>query len=355
MTDRNARRLGPFTLFLGLLLALAALGLWYSTEPALHADAEEAPSQAGDVVAKVGDIEIRQADLESANQAGFLELRRNRQQLLESTLESVINQKLLELEAAATGVAVEELTATAVAANVAEPTDAEVDAFYEERKDQINQPKESIAPRIREFLLQQRRQAAFDDYVKSLRAKYPVESHLEPLRLEVDTAGFPAQGPATAPVTIVEFSDFECPYCSRVVPTLERVREAYGDKVRLVFRQFPLLAIHPNAQKAAEASLCAHDQDAFWKMHDTMFQEQKALGVEQLKQKAARLGLEAETFNECLDSGKYAQQVMADLEAGSSVGVTGTPAMFINGRFLSGAQPFEEISRVIDDELARLQ
>jgi len=90
-------------------------------------------------------------------------------------------------------------------------------------------------------------------------------------------------------------------------------------------------------------------------MHDTMFQEQKALGVEQLKEKAARLGLEAEAFNACLDSGKYADQVLADVAEGRSAGVTGTPAMFINGRFLNGAQPFEEIARVIDDELERLQ
>jgi len=153
-------------------------------------------------------------------------------------------------------------------------------------------------------------------------------------------------------VTIVEFSDFECPYCSRVIPALEQVLDTYGDQVRLVFRQFPLNNIHPNAQKAAEASLCANDQGKFWEMHDLMFKEQRSLELEQLKEKAARLELDVEAFNECVDSSKYAEAVMSDQEAASRVGVSGTPALFINGRFLSGAQPYEQLAVVIDAELA---
>ena len=162
----------------------------------------------------------------------------------------------------------------------------------------------------------------------------------------------PSKGPANAPITIVEFSDFQCPFCSRVNPTLAQVREKYGDKVRIVFRQFPL-SFHQQAQKAAEASLCAGDQGKFWELHDAMFADQQALGVDQLKTKAAGLGVNAEQFNQCLDSGKHAATVQADLKDGSAAGVSGTPAMFINGRFLSGAQPLNEITKVIDDELAR--
>jgi protein-disulfide isomerase len=153
-------------------------------------------------------------------------------------------------------------------------------------------------------------------------------------------------------VTIVEFSDFQCPFCSRLLPTMEQVKQKYGDKVRIVFRQYPL-PMHPNAQKAAEASLCANEQGKFWEMHDAMFKNQQELAVDNLKSKAAALGLKAETFNQCLDSGKYAAQIQGDIKAGSAVGVSGTPAMFINGRFISGAVPLEQITSVIDDELKR--
>ena len=158
-------------------------------------------------------------------------------------------------------------------------------------------------------------------------------------------------GPIDAPVTIVEFSDFQCPFCSRVIPTLKQIEESYGDKVRLVFRQFPLHRLHPQAQKAAEASLCADDQGKFWEMHDAMFADQRGLAVDSLKAKAAELELDTATFDECLDSGKYAERIETDLAEGAAVGVTGTPAMFINGRFLSGAVPYEQIAAVIDQEL----
>jgi protein-disulfide isomerase len=136
-----------------------------------------------------------------------------------------------------------------------------------------------------------------------------------------------------------------------VIPTLEQVKQNYGDKVRLVFRQFPL-NIHPNAQKAAEASLCANDQGKFWEMHDLMFAAQRQLTVENLKEKAQRLELDTAAFGQCLDSDKYAAQVQADLEAGMQAGVTGTPAMFINGIPISGAVPYEQLAQVIDAELA---
>ncbi len=351
MTEQTTRRFGPFGIFITILIAAAALGFWYSTG-AVHADN---PAAAEDgVIATIGDMQINEADLEEANAEGFLQIQRDRHQLMEQTLEGVIRERLLEIEAAAEGVSIDELTAREVDSKITDPTDEEVDAFYEENKQRLNQPKESMTPRIREYLSGQARQTAYLDYVDTLRNKHGVVSFLEPLRIDVSAQGFPAKGPEGAPVTIIEFSDFECPYCSRVVPTLDRVTDEYGDKVRLVFRQFPLHQIHPNAQKAAEASLCANDQDRFWEMHDTMFQEQKALGLDQLKQKAVRLELDADVFNECLDSGKYASMVHADVAAGRAVGVTGTPAIFVNGRFLSGAQPFEEIARLIDDELDRL-
>ena len=122
--------------------------------------------------------------------------------------------------------------------------------------------------------------------------------------------------------------------------------------MRLVFRQYPL-PFHQNAEKAAEASLCALDQGKFWELHDAMFGNQGELGVDQLKAKAASLGLNADKFNKCLDSGEKAAAIQADVKAGSAAGVSGTPAMFINGRFINGAVPIDQITTVIDDELRR--
>jgi protein-disulfide isomerase len=266
-------------------------------------------------------------------------------------MKQIVQDRMVEAEAKAKGVTTEQLMADG--AKAAAVTDADVDAFYEQNKAQIppTTTKEQITPRIRQYLEQQKQFEARQAFMTSLEQKYKTEYLLEPLRVEVAAEG-PAKGPANAPVTIVEFSDFQCPFCSRVVPTIEEVHKKYGDKVRVVFRQFPL-SIHPQAQKAAEASLCAHEQGKFWEMHDAMFQNQQALAVDALKAKAAELGLKADQFNSCLDSGKFAAQVQADMDAGTKAGVTGTPAMFINGRLVSGAVPIDQIAPVIDDALKR--
>jgi len=331
-----------------VLLLILALGVGL---PACSAQDKAAAKGSGDL-ARVNGKAITEADVKKASADQFAQLEKQyekqKRDLLEGQLEQIIQDRLLEAEAAAKGITKEQILADLKPAAV---TDADVDSFYEQNKAQIPRPKEEVAGQIKQYLEQQRqgetRQKFFDD----LRSRYKVELLMEPDRVEVAATG-PAFGPATAPITIVEFSDFQCPFCSRLLPTMEQVKQKYGDKVRIVFRQFPL-NFHQFAQKAAEASLCANEQGKFWEMHDAMFSNQQDLGVEQLKAKAAGLGLNAEQFNACLDQGKFASQVQADLDAGTKAGVNGTPAMFINGRFLSGAQPFAEVSKVIDDELQR--
>ena len=274
----------------------------------------------------------------------------SRFQVLQGALQEEIQRRLVAAEAEKAGQSPDEY----LAANLQVPpvTDADVEAFYNENKPRIGERTlEQVGPQIRQYLEQQNRAQTEQAFYSGLADKYEVDFLLEPPRTQVAAEG-PAKGPADAPVTIVEFSDFECPFCSRVNPTLDQVRANYGDKVRIVFRQFPL-NIHPNAQKAAEASLCAHDQGKFWEMHDLMFAEQRQLTVENLKEKATRLELDTEAFNQCLDSGKYAARVQADMQAGVEAGVSGTPAMFINGIPVSGAVPYEQLSQVIDAELDR--
>jgi len=178
-------------------------------------------------------------------------------------------------------------------------------------------------------------------------------SYVEPVRIVVATEGRPSTGAPDAPVTIVESSDIECPYCATLFSTLKTIEKNYKDQVRIVYLQFPLSQIHPDAEKAAEASLCANEQNQFWQMLDAMFANQAKLGVDELRRKAAKLSLDMEAFNACLDGNKYASAIRADIAEGVKAGVKGTPAFFVNGRFYSGNQPYDEIQRVVEDELQR--
>jgi len=164
------------------------------------------------------------------------------------------------------------------------------------------------------------------------------------------TEGSPALGPATAKVTIVEFSDFQCPYCSRVYPTLQRLRQEYGDDVRIVFKHMPL-SIHSKAPGAHAAAEAAKLQGKFWPMHDELFAGQRLLSDAQYEAWALEIGLDVEQFQQDAASEAVKQRVQSDLAEAEKLGVTGTPAFFINGRFMSGAQPFDAFKRVIDREL----
>jgi len=157
-------------------------------------------------------------------------------------------------------------------------------------------------------------------------------------------------GGENAEVEIVEFSDFECSFCSRAVSTVKQILSEYGDRVRIVYRDFPL-GFHANAQKAAEAAECADEQGRFWEYHDKLFENQRSLGVANLKRYASELGLDTPAFDECLDSNAMADEVKADFADGQAAGVSGTPTFFVNGNIVVGAQPFEAFKQIIDQEL----
>lgn len=347
-------------------LAVAVTG-WIFLACAAEADPAAAgtkpamSSGGGTVLATVEGKPITKAEVEAS---ATEELEQAKMQLLQcessfkqrehevydTKTKQMVQDRILDAEAGKRGLTKDALLAAEVNAKIAEVSDADVDKFFEENKARIgNRPKESVAPQIKQYLGQQREREAYEGFIKSLEAKYTVSYSMEPFRVQVAANG-PSMGPANAPVTIVEWSDFQCPFCSRVVPTMKQVEERYKDKVRVVFRQYPL-PMHPQAQKAAEASLCANEQGKFWQYHDALFADQQALAVDQLKSKAAGMGLDATKFNECLDSNKHAKTVKDDMREGSLAGVSGTPAVFINGRMLSGAQPFEEFAKIIDEEL----
>ncbi len=188
--------------------------------------------------------------------------------------------------------------------------------------------------------------ATFEQIGKSLE-------FIPPARVDVEIEGHPTIGSPDAPVTIVEFSEFQCPYCAMYVQeTFPQIDEEYiqTGKVRYVFRNFPL-SFHEYAQKAAEASLCAYEQGMFWEYHDVLFANQETLDVASLKQHAEDLGLDMAKFNDCLDSGAMTEKVMQDVADGTALGVSGTPSFFVNGIALFGAQPFSSFQDLIEEEL----
>ncbi|MFC1530779.1 thioredoxin domain-containing protein [Gemmatimonadota bacterium] len=334
------------------LVAFTALITWGVSRPQSAAVLPQATQ--GEVLAKVGDYEITRQEVEEVAPDQFIQAKQQLHDITQRALDQAIDTKLVDLQAEKEGLDSQGLVVREVVSKLSEPTEEQIDSVYNAYREQLNNaPRDSVAPQIVDFLTRQERAVAMQVFVAQLRAQYDVRNYLEPARIEVEAIG-PSKGPEDAPITLVEFSDFECPFCVRVLPTIEQVQQTYGDQVRIVYRQFPLNAIHPNAQLSAEASLCADAQGKFWEMHDAIFEARGKAGADRLKTMASDLGMDSDLFGTCLDSGQFRGQVAADVEAGRQAGVTGTPALFINGRFLSGAQPFNVVSRVIDDELTRV-
>jgi predicted DsbA family dithiol-disulfide isomerase len=278
---------------------------------------------------------------------------RDRLEVMWKALNAIIEDKLIAIEAARDQVAKEQLIDIEINSNVPTPSPEEVEAFYQANKTQIPLPHDQAIPQVRQYMIDQGRKSFRDSLIYRLRKEWGVTTSLDPLRTEVATAGFPSRGQANAPVTILEFADFECPHCGGLYPTLKLVERNYPDKVRFVYRNYPLTNIHPHAAKAAEASLCANEQRKFWEYHDSLFMDQAHLAIEDLKQRAVALKLDTAAFNTCLDSGRQAEAVKKDMAEGSKAGVSSTPSMFINGRRLSGNLPYADIREVIEDELQR--
>ncbi len=193
--------------------------------------------------------------------------------------------------------------------------------------------------------------------VTSAQAQGPVvEAPVTPqpqfTRYEIATEGFPSIGPKDAPITIVEFSDYQCPFCRRWHEQVyEPLFNAYPGKIRLVYRHFPLTSIHPDAFPAAEAAMCAGEQNAYWQFHEKLFSS-SALGSDIYTQYAEELGLDMERFTSCITEGRFREAVQADLDFAMNLGVRSTPTFFINGLAIVGAQPLDIFKQVIDKELA---
>jgi protein-disulfide isomerase len=274
-------------------------------------------------------------------------------------LNYLIERKLVRAEAARQMISEDDLMEREVEGNMEKITPELVEAFFETNK--VRMPlterlsRREALSQVRAYMTEQSWNAQRDVYIDQLTKRHQVKTYLEPLRLDIPTAGHPVRGSASAAVTIIEFSDFDCVPCASVASTLTSLQKEYGEKIRVVFRQFPLTYKHPRAQKAAEASLCAHDQNRFWEFHDTMFGNQADLSTDGLKATARSLKLDTAAFDACLDSGSFIDSVNKQIDEGYSTGVKVTPTIFVNGRMLVGNRDSLEIRKLIDEELGKIR
>ncbi|MBN2797514.1 MAG: DsbA family protein [Deltaproteobacteria bacterium] len=281
----------------------------------------------------------------------------NKYQTTMQAVEGILIDALLESEAASRSMTIEQLLAAEVEDKVAQPADEEVAAFFEQVKPQLRgAPYEQAEPWLRMELLQRKQAEAFQVYIAAVKERHHVKVDVpfpEIPRIDIPIADYnPTKGPADAPITIIEFADFQCPYCSKVIPSLKQVEAAYPGKVRFVWKDFPLGG-HPRALPAAVALHCAGDQGKTWEMYDVLFANQGALEDVDLKGYAQQIGLDVAAWESCTTSGKHEAHIQEDFQVGESHGVQATPSLFVNGILVSGALPFEHFAEIIDRELAK--
>ncbi|HSE91616.1 MAG TPA: thioredoxin domain-containing protein [Candidatus Binatia bacterium] len=321
----------------------------------LNGSSFAADSSKNEPLAEVNGETITADELNRVLGARLSKLEEQIYDLKHQELDSLITQKLLAQEAAKRKISVAALLDAEVTAKVPLVTETEIDAFYQANKGRMRGDEADLRQKIRASLQQQKLNARREAFIESLRSQSKVVVRLQPppaIRVQVSTDGAPVRGAAGAPVTVVEFSDFECPFCKQTQPTLKQLLERYPGKVRLAYRDFPLDSIHPQARRAAEAARCAHDQGKFWEYHDVLFTQSPQFAPEDLRRYAGQVGLDVTKFEGCLAAGVHKAKVQRDLDEGNRLGITGTPAFFINGRSLTGAQPLEAFTRLIDQELA---
>ena len=343
-------RRAPRSIVSEMLMSAAVLSL------AAAASAQAAKSDA--TVAAIGDFVVHERDLDSWWQAheaaSYARVRQDWYDGRRKALDAVVGDYLLQREAASRGVSVERLLAAELPRRATPVTDDEIRQIYERSLPLPGGMSfAQVTPMATTYLQQQHLDDARARFVGELRESAHVTIRLEPPRQPVAIAdGDPSRGFASAPIQLVEFSDFECPYCKQLEPVLTRLRDKYGDRLRLVWKDFPL-PIHSQARGAAEAARCAGDQGRFWEYHDLLFANHQSLAPDDLKRHAATMKLDLGQFAACLERGRHRAEVTADLEEGTRQGIQATPTVFINGRAVIGAQPFDVYEKLIQEELSR--
>ena len=327
---------------------LATASLACAQQPEAGAAAVDDP-----VVARIGDDTITESQLEEMVAPSLVALRQQIYDAKVGALKSEIFERLVAEAAAADGTSVDEYLKKNVQDKIVEPDKTEIVKMMTMYRSRLSQDDVEARKQVVQVLKQQQQQQVVAELLDAMFADAGVVILLEPPRVEVAIAdGTPSKGPRDAPVVLVEYTDFQCPYCSRVQPTLDALVNRYGDQVLFVSKNLPL-PMHAQAQLAGEASLCAQDQAKFWEFRGWLFANQRTMNRETMIAAASTLGMDQDVFTTCLESGAHTAQVQADMGEARNFGITGTPGFLINGRVISGAQPIESFEAIIDDELTR--
>jgi protein-disulfide isomerase len=289
------------------------------------------------VLATVNDKQITMGNIEDSLRPLIFNVQEQVYALRKQDLELKINDTLLTQEAQKKGITTRALLETEVSAKVPRVTDAEAQAFYNENKERISGDFAQTKAQIIQYMQEKKEQEATLAFAGQLRRASKIETNLtapESPSFSIATDDQPVKGTAKALVTIVAFTDFECPSCARQHPVLDQIVNEFGDRVRLVVRDFPL-SQHANARKAAEAAEAAREQGKYWEYATVLFRNQSALGVDKLRQYATEVGLDRARFDASLDSGKFAEKIQRDVVDGRKLGVSGTPTLYVNGKRIS--------------------
>jgi len=313
------------------------------------------PASASDrarVLAEVNGKQITTGDIEKSLQPLIFNVQEQVYALRKQDLDVKINDTLLAQEAQKRQVTTRALLDTEVTAKVPQVTEAQAQAFYNENKDRISGDFAQTKAQIIQYMQEAKEREATLAFAEQLRRASSVQINLsapESPVFQISTDDQPSKGNPQARVTVIEFTDFQCPSCAQQHPVVERIMKEFGDRVRLVVRDFPL-SQHAEALKAAEAAEAAREQGKYWEYVAVLFRNQSALGVDKLKQYATELGLDRARFDSSLDSGKFAEKVQRDVLDGRKLGVNGTPTLYVNGKRVSD-RSYEALKATIESSL----
>lgn len=305
------------------------------------------------VVAELDGEKITEADLNEVIAPQLTRIQSQVFEIKQQGLDALIEDKLVTREAKKRGISTEELMKVEVLQKVGEISDKEVEDFYNQNKDRLQgRTLEELKAPIKQQMFARKASIYRNNLIDRLKGEAKVNILLEAPKSDVSVDDDPSLGTKGAAVTIIEFTDYQCPFCAKARPTVKQLVKEYGDKIHYVLRDYPL-EFHPLAKKAAEAAQCAGDQGKYWEFSEALWTHQPALEPEKLKEYAVELKLDSAKFNDCLDQGKYSAEVDKDAADGAKAGVNGTPSFFINGTPLFGAQPIEKFREVVDKALEK--